>query len=127
MRGRKSPLVSSLTPEEKSDLDALLRRTTAQAGLARRARIVLLLAETRNISTTARLVQDQRNVVRLWGRRYQQKRLQGLFDEPRSGRPPVFPPRGRGVFREAGLRDTGHERAAGVAMGLPGAGEEARR
>lgn len=124
MRGRKSPLVIALTADEKSQLETVVRRTTVEAGLARRAKIVLELAATRSISGTARAVQDQRSVVRLWGRRYLEKRFQGLFDEPRSGRPPVFFPRGCGIPREAGLRDAGDQRGAGVAVGLRGAGEE---
>ena len=127
MRGRKSPLVITLTDDEKTGLETILRRTTVEAGLARRAKIILLLAETHSISGTARAVQDQRSVVRLWGRRYQEKRFRGLFDEPRSGRPPVFFPRGCGLPREAGLRDAGDQRGAGIAVGLRGAGEEAGR
>src|SRR4030095_232964 len=43
-RGRKSSLVVLLTPAQRSDLEALQRRTTISAGLARRARLVLLRA-----------------------------------------------------------------------------------
>lgn len=127
MRGRKSPLAISLTPEEKAELEAVLRRTTAKAGLAHRARIIVLLAGTHNIALTAREVEDRRRIVRKWGWRYHKDRLKGLMDAPRTGRPPVFSPRGRGVPREAGVRDAGHERDAGVAVGLLGIGEEARR
>ncbi len=91
MRGRKSPVSIHLTLQERLELEAILRRTTASAGLAHRARIILLLAEGHSITATARQVQDQRRIVRKWGQRYQQHRLQGLVDAPRSGRPSVFP------------------------------------
>ena len=92
MRGRKSPVSIHLTLQEQLELEAILRRTTASAGLVHRARIILLLAEGHSITATARQVQDQRRIVRKWGRRFQQHRLQGLWDAPRAGRPLVFSP-----------------------------------
>src|SRR5512147_867236 len=94
MRGRKSPISRYLTRQEQLELEAILRRTTTSAGLAHRERIILLLAAEHSITATALQVQDQRRIVRKWGQRYQQHRLQGLLDAPRSGRPPVFSPGG---------------------------------
>jgi transposase len=92
MRGRKSPVSIELTCQEQLELEAILRRTPVSAGLVQRARIILLLGEGRSITATARQVQDQRRIVRKWGRRFQQHRLRGLLDAPRAGRPPVFSP-----------------------------------
>lgn len=76
-----------LTERERSELEGLAgRRRTAQ-GLARRAKIVLLVAEgleSKDIS--ARLGADQ-NTVGKWRRRFCERRLDGLLDEPRPGAP----------------------------------------
>jgi hypothetical protein len=44
-RGRKTALMIALTPEERQTLLAWQRSTTITAGLARRGRIILLLAD----------------------------------------------------------------------------------
>jgi hypothetical protein len=95
MRGPKMSLVISLSGAEELELERVSRSTAVRAGLVKRARIILLLARGTSISETARLVGDQRRIVREWGRRYQQQRMQGLYDLPRPGRRPVFSPRGR--------------------------------
>ena len=94
MPGPKSPLVITLTGEEEYALEKLTRSTKEGAGRVKRARIVLLLARGHSVSQTARLVADQRRIVREWGRRFMEKRIDGLFDKPRPGRRPVFSPRG---------------------------------
>jgi len=38
------------------------------------------------------VLEIERKVVRKWGKRFMEKRLKGLADEPRSGRPTVFSP-----------------------------------
>lgn len=105
MKGPKSPLQITLTNEEKTYLQHLLRRTTIPNGLAQHARIVVRLAEGDSISETARLVGVQRRIVRQWGRRFRLRRIDGLRDTPRSGRPPVFSPRGSCACRKNGLPD----------------------
>jgi transposase len=62
------------------------RRTTAQ-GLAQRARIVLASAAGRTDIEIARELRLTRQTVSRWRRRFQQKRLDGLVDEPRPGAP----------------------------------------
>jgi hypothetical protein len=118
MRGRKSPVSIHLTLQEQLELEAILRRTMASAGLAHRARIILLLAEGHSITATALQVQDQRRIVRKWGQRYQQHRLQGLLDAPRTGRPPVFSPGGGTACGQDRLRAAGSVRPFPVPMGL---------
>lgn len=62
------------------------RRKTAQ-GLARRARIVLEASGgLQNIEIAARLDTDA-NTVSKWRRRFAERRCEGLYDEPRFGRP----------------------------------------
>jgi len=73
--------------EERSELTALAsRRKTAQA-LALRARIVLACAEgSENKEVAAGLHVDQGTVGK-WRRRFVERRIDGLRDEPRSGTP----------------------------------------
>ena len=76
-----------LSAAERGELTSLAaRRNTAQA-LALRARIVLACAEgVQNKAVAARLQVDQATVGK-WRRRFVERRLDGLRDEPRSGTP----------------------------------------
>lgn len=84
-----------LNHEQRVELTLYTRATTVPAGLARRARIVLLAADANPIREIARLVGVQRNVVRKWLDRFRQRGTDGLDDLPRPGRKPVFSPHGR--------------------------------
>lgn len=68
-------------------LERWLRSSTAPAGLAQRARIVLLGADGQTNEKTAVLVGVSLPTVRLWRRRYLASGLGGLDDSPRPGRP----------------------------------------
>ena len=83
---RKAPRIA-LGPAERAELEALAsRRKTAQA-LAMRARIVLACAEGRQSKDVAVALQVTAGTVGKWRRRYAALRLDGLYDEPRSGTP----------------------------------------
>ena len=84
-RGRKSSLVVALTEPQRLELEAVLRRTTAPAGVVRRARMVLFRAEGHALLEVARRVGVDPNVVYKWIRRYLQRGLRGLGDKPRAG------------------------------------------
>lgn len=93
-----------LTFEERKELEQLARSMTASHRAVVRARTILLIADGHNITQTARQVGRQRKHVRKWARRFLKKRLRGLDDKPRSGRPPVFSPRSGSLPCEAGMR-----------------------
>jgi Winged helix-turn helix len=103
-RGRKSSLHIVLSPEEQDTLQHWQRSTTMAAGLARRGRIILLLAAGHSQSAVAHLVGVQRPVVRMWAKRFLAQRLEGLADAPGRGAKGVFSPRGRHARGAPGLR-----------------------
>src|SRR5438128_10634677 len=74
-----------LTAAERAELEGLgSRRRTAQ-GLARRARIVLAAAAGLENQVIARTVGSDQNTVGKWRRRFAERRIEGLHDEPRPG------------------------------------------
>ncbi len=68
-------------------LERLTRASSVRAGLAQRARIVLLAAEGLSNTAIAERVGVSRPTVIGWRDRYQAKGIVGLDDEDRSGRP----------------------------------------
>ena len=68
----------------------MLRCSTAGAGVAQRARIVLLAAEGVSNAEIGRRVGVSRPTVLTWRGRYEQLGIAGLGDLDRSGRPPVI-------------------------------------
>lgn len=90
-RGPKlEPLLLSV--EERAELERRTRRATSAQALALRARIVLACAgpEVPPIVAVARNFQVTADTVRKWRRRFLAEQLNGLADEPRSGRPPTI-------------------------------------
>src|SRR6478752_4722193 len=79
-----------LRPGDEPKLTALVRSSTVQAGLAQRARIVLLAAEGLPNAEIARRVGMSRPTVIGWRHRYEVGGVGGLGDLDRSGRPPVI-------------------------------------
>ncbi len=100
MQGRRSSLRVVLTPEERNELERRLRCTTTPLGLARRARVILGVANGLALVEVARLVGITEKYVRKWTTRFLKSRLEGLNDCPGRGRKPVFSPRGRNVRGE---------------------------
>jgi transposase len=78
-----------LRPGDDSALGALVRSSSVPAGLAQRARIVLLAAEGLPNAEIARRVGVTRQTVISWRARYQAGGAAALEDLARSGRPPV--------------------------------------
>jgi transposase len=92
MSGPRSGRVVELSTGARAALEAVTRRTTVAAGMARRARIVLLAADGVPLDRIARQLGVDRNVVRTWVDRYRAGGLDALQDRPRSGRPRTFSP-----------------------------------
>jgi len=85
-RGRK--LVSlELSSEEREALERFVRRRKTAQQLATRSRVVLLCADGHSNREVAKLAGVHETTVCKWRRRFLDKRLDGLLDEPRPGAP----------------------------------------
>ena len=90
-RGRKTQIRVFLSDEERAELDSWQRSTVLRAGLVRRARIVLLLADGLSITEIGRRVGITGHSVYKWAYRFQEQRIDGLHEKPGRGRKPFFP------------------------------------
>jgi len=86
MANRPAPALK-LREGDRDELVRLSRSSSVRAGLAQRARIVLLAAEGVSNTVIAQRVGVSRPTVIGWRERYQARGLAGLEDEPRTGRP----------------------------------------
>ena len=85
-RGRpKTPIV--LTDAEREELRAHARRRKSSHQLAYRSRIVLLAEQGLTNGEIAERVGKRRETVGVWRRRFLEKRIDGLYDEPKPGAP----------------------------------------
>src|SRR6266566_6471463 len=73
----KAAVAINLTAAERAELE----------GLARRARIVLAAAEGLENQVIARTVGADENTVDKWRRRFAERRIEGLHDEPHPSAP----------------------------------------
>jgi hypothetical protein len=99
-----TPIHIELTDEERSELERMARGQAMAHRAVLRAQVVLAFAEEKTVSAVARQVGRQRRIVRKWADRFVRKRVRGLEEAPRSGRPVRFPPSGRAASGEAGVR-----------------------
>jgi transposase len=85
-RGRpKQPLVVSA--DERTELERLVRRARTNRRLAFRAGLVLACADGATNTEVAKKRHTSVQTVGTWRRRFVEKRLVGLYDEPRVGAP----------------------------------------
>lgn len=76
-----------LTADEREQLTRAARRATSAQALALRSKIVLACADGLDNKTVAEQVRCSANTVAKWRRRFIERRLDGLLDEDRPGRP----------------------------------------
>jgi transposase len=72
---------------DRGRLTTLTRSTSVRAGLAQRARIIVLAADGESNTKISKLVGVTRQTVISWRARYAECGIDGLADEKRSGRP----------------------------------------
>ena len=92
---RQSPYVIVLTAKEKSTLRKVARSYTSPYRDVVRARIILHAAQGLRNDQIADRMDTARQIVSKWRKRFFDKRLAGLEEASRRGRPGVFPPRRR--------------------------------
>ena len=100
---QRSPYSIILRQEERRELEARAAKYTLPYFQVQRAKIVLLAAEGLENDEIARRLDTRRKVVWLWRKRFLEKRLEGLDELPRPGRPRAFPPRGGRSGKGPGL------------------------
>lgn len=83
----------TLLPDERLVLTGMLRATTLPAGLARRARVILALADGDSYATIAAAHGVTDSYIARWKQRVVNGGLPALGDLPRSGRPDRLDPR----------------------------------
>src|SRR5215216_3579083 len=76
-----------LSDEERVVLEGFARRRRTARGLAQRSEIVLEAAAGRTNTEIAERLRVSRPTVTRWRRRFAERRVDGLLDEPRPGRP----------------------------------------
>ena len=100
----RSPIKIELSKEERKELERRARSLSEPHRSVVRAKLILLLETGLSVSAVARQVGRRRRIVERWGQRFLKKRLVGLEDNPRSGRPARFSPRSGDRVGETGLR-----------------------
>jgi hypothetical protein len=100
---RESPYSIHLTSAEKLQLESLARRYTSPYNVVVRAKMVLLASQDLSNDQIAASLSVPRQIVSKWRKRFFEERLAGLDDQPRTGRPPLFPPGSRRADQGAGL------------------------
>ena len=93
---RKSPYSIVLTEKERKKLESMAQKYTAPYFSVVRAKIVLLAAQGFANDQIAAKFELPRQIVSKWRKRFFEKRLDGLTDQPRSGRPARLSPQNCG-------------------------------
>jgi len=75
---------------DRAELEARMRSNTIEARAAKRARMILLMADGESNRSIGTIVDLHYNQVGLWRTRYEEFGLTGLEDEERPGRPAVY-------------------------------------
>jgi hypothetical protein len=100
---RQSPYIIQLSQTENAQLEGLARKYTSPYYSVIRAKMILLAAQGFQNDQIAASLSVPRQIISKWRKRFFEERLAGLEDEPRAGRPPVFPPRSRRSSQSPGL------------------------
>lgn len=88
----QTPIRIALSDPERQALERMARGSAVAHRAVVRAKVILLLAAGDSVSEVARCAGRERRIVRKWADRFVRKRLRGLDDAERSGRPAHFSP-----------------------------------
>jgi hypothetical protein len=92
---RESPYAIVLSAAEEEELIRRSSKYTLPYFMVLRAKMILLAAQGLNNDQIADKLDTRREVVSMWRKRFFEKRLEGLQERSRPGRPRSFPPRSR--------------------------------
>ena len=81
-----SPYLLHLSAGERAELEAMVRARTLAAGLVERARVILAIADGESYASICARLELTPPTLTRWRKRFEQHRLVGLQDKPRSGR-----------------------------------------
>jgi transposase len=125
-RGRPAARVV-LSEEERETLERWARRPNSAQALALRCRIVLAAAEGETNSAIAARLSCNPSTVGKWRTRFAERRLDGLHDEPRPGKPRTISDRDveRVIVKtlEERPRDATHWGSARISVYLTGSSD----
>ena len=85
-----SPVLITLTDQDRAELEALARARKAPLRAVQRAWMVLAAADGQPNAQIAESLGMHLDTVRTWRGRFAAEGMKGLADRPRSGRPPLF-------------------------------------
>lgn len=88
-----SPYTLVLSNEERTELEAICRSRTIAAGLSQRARLILAIADGQAYSLLTGKFELSTTSITRWRKRFEEKRVPGLYDAPRAGRGDRITPR----------------------------------
>ena len=89
---KKSPYTILLSEAERKQLEQIANKYTAPYFVVVRAKAVLMAAQGFENKTIGERLSLPRQIVSKWRKRFYEKRLDGLADQPRCGRPAAFSP-----------------------------------
>lgn len=90
---RRPPCLIELPDDDYLDLVSLLKDGRTEQRVARRARILLAMANPETVvQELAEKLEVSRNTIRYVSRRYEEVGIEALFDAPRAGRPREISP-----------------------------------
>jgi Winged helix-turn helix len=90
---RRSPYNITLTRQEREELERRANKYTLPYFMVARAKMILFAQQGLSNDEIADRLSTRREIVSRWRKRFFKKRLAGLEDSERPGRPRVFPPR----------------------------------
>ena len=92
---RVSPFQIELSAEEAQELQRRAGKYTLPYFEVQRAKMILLAADGLGNDEIAGRLDTRREVVSMWRQRFYKRRLAGLEERARPGRPRAFSPRAR--------------------------------
>jgi transposase len=87
--GRKPP-VPACSEEDRKTLEIWARSRTLETRLVERARIIIGCLDGKSVNHIAQELKVRPNTVIEWRQRFEKKGVKGLYDNPRSGKPPRY-------------------------------------